>query len=122
MSQTPDNKGYLSVELCGDKRRKRRKIHRLVAIAFIPNPENKPIVDHIDFDVSNNAVTNLRWFTDFENQAHRRNPDRCISFYKRDSKYDVSIMRHGKTYWGRFETIAEARAYRDYLFALLENE
>ena len=47
--------------------RKRYYIHRLVASAFIPNPENKPCVDHIDCNVDNNNVTNLRWVTQREN-------------------------------------------------------
>lgn len=43
-------------------------VHRLVAQAFIPNLDNKPQVDHIDTDPSNNVVTNLRWVTSLENQ------------------------------------------------------
>ena len=54
-----DNKGYLYVSICG----KDRKINRLVALAFIPNLDNKPIVDHIDEDKHNNDVSNLQWLT-----------------------------------------------------------
>lgn len=46
-------------------------VHRMVAQAFIPNPENKPFIDHIDVNPSNNNVENLRWVTPVENS---RNP------------------------------------------------
>ncbi len=49
------------------KTRKRATVHRLVANAFIPNPENKPVVDHISGDKTDNTVGNLRWTTVREN-------------------------------------------------------
>ena len=59
--------GYLRFNLYKDGKRKTISVHRLVAIAFIPNPENKPQIDHINADKTNNTVNNLRWVTCKEN-------------------------------------------------------
>jgi hypothetical protein len=61
--------GYPVVTLC-NKTQKMFSVHRLVAIAFIPNPENKPSVNHIDGDKANNSVNNLEWVTASENTKH----------------------------------------------------
>lgn len=58
-----DKKGYLYVVLCKDGKRKNKKIHQLVAIAFIPNPDGLPQVNHKDEDKTNNRVENLEWCT-----------------------------------------------------------
>lgn len=65
--KTKQSKGYHSVALHINSKRKRFYIHRLVAQAFIPNPNNKPCVDHIDCNIDNNKVENLRWVTQLEN-------------------------------------------------------
>lgn len=59
--------GYLRVTLRKDGKYKAPTIHRLVAQAFIPNPENKPQVNHLDCNPENNKVTNLEWVTREEN-------------------------------------------------------
>ena len=60
-------KGYYCVALLKDAKHKLCKVHRLVATAFIPNPENKPNIDHINGIKQDNRVENLRWATDKEN-------------------------------------------------------
>lgn len=62
--------GYVDTGLSLDGKYTQRVIHRLVAEAFIPNPENKPCVNHIDNNRSNNHVSNLEWVNHKENTAH----------------------------------------------------
>ncbi|GHU12996.1 hypothetical protein FACS1894161_2370 [Spirochaetia bacterium] len=69
---------YLSVILLGNGIRKRKTIHRLVATAFIPNPENKKEVNHKDGNKENNYVENLEWVTPLENVAHEFANELCL--------------------------------------------
>jgi len=67
---TPQKKGYLAVCFYKNGEQCTKKIHRLVAEAFIPNPENKPQVNHIDGNKLNNHANNLEWVTNRENIDH----------------------------------------------------
>lgn len=62
--------GYPYIILHKDKQLKMVRIHRLVAEYFVPNPDNKPIVNHIDANKTNNYYKNLEWVTDQENRDH----------------------------------------------------
>lgn len=65
------NLGYKRVTLFNsDGVRKRYSVHRLVAITFIPNPENKPEVNHLNSNPGDNRVNNLEWCTRIENEQH----------------------------------------------------
>lgn len=61
---------YLKVTLSKNNKQRTFRVHILVARAFIPNPENKPEVNHIDGNKKNNKVNNLEWNTRSENELH----------------------------------------------------
>lgn len=87
--------GHCTVVLCKDGKTYPRLVHRLVAEAFIPNPEGKPVVDHIDTNPANNAVSNLRWVTVQEN---------CLNPLTRRNN---STSKKGHPYYGRPLTLEE---------------
>jgi hypothetical protein len=111
--------GYLQVILCKNGERKSFLIHRLVAIAFIPNPENKEMVDHHDNNPSNNSLKNLRWATCSENMRNQQITSnntsgvKGVSWNKQCSKWQARIKFDGKQiHLGLFSTIEEASLVR----------
>ena len=73
-----DGHGYPFVSLYkANSKPKQIKVHRLVALAFIPNPQNLPEVDHIDENKENNDISNLRWVSKSENQRHSAHQKSC---------------------------------------------
>lgn len=77
LAQQRSRHGYYMVDLCTNGKRFNASVHRLVAEAFIPNPDNKPCVNHIDGDKANNCVDNLEWCTHSENQLHAYKNNLC---------------------------------------------
>lgn len=85
-----DKDGYSYVRLYKNKKSFNKLVHRLVAEAFIPNPKNKPQVNHKDFNRSNNVLTNLEWCTgqeniDFSNNKGRYNGKGIRTIYQYDA-------------------------------------
>ena len=71
LGYTKTSNGYFQVGI-GGRKGKIEMIHRIMAMAFVPNPDNKPFVNHIDGDKGNCSPTNLEWCTSAENNAHAR--------------------------------------------------
>lgn len=66
-----ENLGYMLVTLCKEKTIKTMRVHRLVAITYLSNPNNYPQINHLDGDKANNHVSNLEWCDAFRNQRHQ---------------------------------------------------
>lgn len=104
MKPLPDMKGYQNVVLCKNGNSYNKIIHRLVAQAFIPNPNNLPEVNHKDGNKANNHVDNLEWITHRENVSHGK------LMYNKTSKYSgVCFKNNGWTvsvqYLGKIHTV-----------------
>ena len=114
--------GYLRIELCKKGQKKKFLIHRLIAIHFIPNPNNKLEIDHRDGDKLNNSIENLRWVSHLENNLNRKNYGkykRGVSFNKSANKFETKIRKNGKRiYLGLYDT--EEEAHQSYRLKFIE--
>lgn len=94
------SKGYYGCNLSNNGNQKTYRIHRLVAQAFIPNPENKPHIDHINTDKTDNRVENLRWVTNKENCNNSltlENRSKCrLGIKHPNSKPIIQFTKNGK--------------------------
>lgn len=70
LKPSKDKYGYWVIGLTKNCKTKQFKVHRLVAKAFIPNPKNKPCINHKDGNVSNASISNLEWCSYSENLKH----------------------------------------------------
>jgi len=93
LSQRVDREGYQTVRLTVDGKTHTKFVHRLVALAFRVNPNNKLFVNHKDGDKTNNALQNLEWVTHSENMEHAFRTGLC------NKSRDLILDRcSGKTY------------------------
>lgn len=94
------NGGYNDICLSKDGKVSYHKIHRLVALTFIPNPENKPCVNHINCNKRDNHINNLEWVTYKENMQHAIKNNLCRSAENhKNSKLknsDIGIIKYLK--------------------------
>lgn len=107
--------GYLGLLLCNDNKQKKFLIHRLIAKAFIENPDKKHIVNHIDGNKLNNSIENLEWVNIRENCCHSYLGKKTTSNYvgvhyrKKNNRWHSSIFYNNKTlYLGSYKTEEEA--------------
>jgi hypothetical protein len=119
LKQRIDRDGYKTINIKINGVQKQYKIHRLVSQAFIPNPDNKPFVDHINGIRSDNNINNLRWVTNSENNYNSKIPTtnksgyKGVVWHKKSSKWIATIQHNHKTYYlGSFTNKEDARIAR----------
>ena len=105
--------GYLYVNLSIDKEEYKMLVHRLVALYYIPNPDNKPEVDHIvSEDITNNSVSNLRWATRSEQNINRgmfcNNTSGVKGVKKHKNSWKAQLTRNGKTITKTYKSFEKA--------------
>lgn len=116
MKLRPNIDGYFIVTLVNNKQGRRWRVHRLVALAFIPNPEDKPCINHIDCNRQNNNVENLEWCTQKENSRHASRLGRITGMlgHSHTSETKLKISSAKKGYKQDDEWIAKRVANRNY--------
>jgi hypothetical protein len=111
--------GYHQVALCNNGIKTTLLVHRLVGLYHLENPENKPQIDHIDRNRTNNNVSNLRWATRSENCQNKD----YYYYTKTDGNHYITITinqtfqvqfhKSGSNVYKNFKTLEEAIAFRD---------
>ena len=115
--------GYYRVGLSKNGKLKSHLVHRLIALHYIENHENKPQVDHINRDRSDNRIENLRWVDNSENGQNQGNyktntsGHKNISYNKTKKKYVYIKIIRGKRHQRHLNTLTEALCYK-YIFQL----
>ena len=110
--------GYFHISLCRNGKETKFMLHRLLATAYIPNPNNLPEVDHIDIDTSNNNLSNLRWVSKKDNANNKniaknnKSGYQGVCYRKNRNKWVAYYKLNGKQKQKEFKTIEGAIAFR----------
>lgn len=122
LKQHVNHQGYIKVSFNNRAKNKHttRFVHRLIAKAWIPNPENKPEIDHIDRNKQNNSISNLRWATRIENNLNTNSVEfaKHYSVYyassrPKPSKWVCLWKQNNEKNYRHFLTDAKARAFAE---------
>ena len=92
-AQHDNGKGYLTVDLWKNNKGKKEYVHRLVALAFIPNPDKLPQVNHKDEDKQNNYVENLEWCTAKYNNNYGNHTSNMVKTCRENGVYEKTRER-----------------------------
>ena len=110
-----NNEGHVIIKL----NTKFYSLHRLLGLMFIPNPENKPQIDHIDRNPGNNSLENLRWVTRSENNLNRSdNTEHQYISIRPSGSYRVQITKNKKRITKTFKELPDAVIFRDEIINL----
>lgn len=91
----PNSGGYRAIVMVENGHKERYLIHRLVAMYYVPNPENKPYVDHVNTDKTDNRPENLRWVSPMENSNNSISKEHMVNTQRKINSTPLVCKKEG---------------------------